>query len=111
MRVIVVGLGVQGLKRQRLAGGDFVASVDPVNKQADFRSIEQVKLADYDAALLCVPDKPKLELLSYLVEHGKHALVEKPLWVSCDEDIQALERAARSRGVVVYTAYNHRFEP
>lgn len=39
MRVIVAGLGVQGHKRRRFAGADFVASVDPVNKDAEYRSI------------------------------------------------------------------------
>jgi predicted dehydrogenase len=38
-------------------------------------------------------------------------LVEKPLWTPRDDDISELERAARARGVLIYTAYNHRFEP
>ena len=111
MRIIVVGLGVQGHKRQRFAGADFVASVDPNNRQANFRDIRNVALDSYDAALLCVPDSAKIELLDYLIDHGKHALVEKPL-VAGDEDVlQRLERQAREKNVVVYVAYNHRFEP
>ena len=31
MRVVVAGLGVQGRKRRRIAGDDFIAAVDPVN--------------------------------------------------------------------------------
>lgn len=111
MRAIVVGLGVQGHKRARFAGADFVAAVDPVNREAKYRKIEDVPLADYDAALLCVPDEPKLALLGYLVANRKHALVEKPLATARDEDLVTLEAAAREKGVVVYTAYNHRFEP
>ena len=42
MRVIVVGLGVQGHKRREAAGADFVATVDPVHELADYRTIEQV---------------------------------------------------------------------
>ena len=34
MRVVVAGLGVQGHKRRRIAGADFVAAVDPVNEDA-----------------------------------------------------------------------------
>ena len=34
MRVVVAGLGVQGHKRRRIAGADFVAAVDPVNEEA-----------------------------------------------------------------------------
>lgn len=111
MRVIVAGLGVQGHKRRRFAGADYVTSVDPVNKDADHRRIEDVPLSSYDAVLACIPDEPKLELLRYCIESGKHVLVEKPLWTPRDDDIQELERLARARRVVVYTAYNHRFEP
>ncbi|MFX8477628.1 Gfo/Idh/MocA family oxidoreductase, partial [Acinetobacter baumannii] len=81
MRVIVVGLGVQGHKRRKFARGDYVASVDPVNPDADFKRLQDVPLADSDAVLACIPDEPKFELLSYCIDHGKHVLVEKPLWV------------------------------
>lgn len=111
MRVIVVGLGVQGHKRRDFAGADYVAAVDPVNPEAEYKNIRDVPPADYDAAMLCVPDEPKIELLEYLAEQGKHALVEKPLWAATDEQIEALQAHARARGVVCYTAYNHRFEP
>jgi len=108
---VVAGLGVQGAKRRRFAGSDFVASADPCNKAADYRAISDVPVDSYDAVLACVPDEPKLELLTYLVERGKHVLVEKPLWVPAAADIRRLEALARSKGVVLYTAYNHRFEP
>jgi scyllo-inositol 2-dehydrogenase (NADP+) len=111
MRVIVVGLGVQGRKRRRFAGADFVAAVDPVNRDAEFRDLQDIPLAGFDAALLCVPDEPKVELLDYLLGNGKHCLVEKPLWAGDDADIARLEALARARGAVCYTAYNHRFEP
>ncbi len=111
MRVIVVGLGVQGYKRKRFAGDDFVADVDLKNMEAKYRKIEDVPLHEYDAAMLCVPDGPKIELLNYLIEHGKHALIEKPLWATTEEEIATLEAHARNNGVVCYTAYNHRFEP
>lgn len=111
MKVIVVGLGVQGYKRRKFAGADFVASVDPVNPEAQYKRVEDVPLADYDAALCCIPDEPKVEILSYLLGNGKHVLVEKPLWAPQDEDLHALQNLARSKGVICYTAYNHRFEP
>ena len=111
MRVIVAGLGVQGRKRRRVAGADVVATVDPAGDEADYRRLEDVPLADYDAALLCVPDAPKLPLLRHLAEHGKSALVEKPLAVASTSELDDLEALARRKGVVIYTAYNHRFEP
>jgi len=111
MRVIVVGLGVQGAKRRRFAGDDFVASVDPFNPAADFREIADVPVDSYDAALCCVPDEPKIDLLGRLLAQRKHVLVEKPLWSADDGAIERLQALARANGVVCYTAYNHRFEP
>lgn len=111
MRIIVVGLGVQGQKRRKNAGKDYVASADPVNSDADFKSAYDIPLNSYDGVLACIPDEPKIELLTYFLSHGKHVLVEKPLWADEDESIVALERMAQEKGVVCYTAYNHRFEP
>jgi len=110
MRVVVVGLGVQGHKRKRFAGADFVADVDPKNLAARYRRIEEVPPASYDAALLCVPDSAKLELIEFLIEKKKHALVEKPL-LGSEEELKRIEARARKQGVFIYTAYNHRFEP
>jgi scyllo-inositol 2-dehydrogenase (NADP+) len=111
MRVVVAGLGVQGYKRRRIAGSECVATVDPVNPEAQFRALTDVPLSSYDAVLACIPDEPKMELLTYCLANGKHVLVEKPLWAKSEEDIATLETLARKKGVVCYTAYNHRFEP
>lgn len=111
MKVIVVGLGVQGRKRRASAGSDFVATVDPVNPEAQYQAVRQVPVEQYDAALVCTPDEPKVELLEYLLSRGKHVLVEKPLWAPQDADIGRLEGLARKNKAVCYTAYNHRFEP
>ncbi len=88
MRAIVIGLGVQGHKRRRVAGADYVCSVDPVNKDADFRRVEDVPLYRYDAALACIPDQPKMDILGYLVANSKNVLVEKPLWAADDGPIE-----------------------
>jgi scyllo-inositol 2-dehydrogenase (NADP+) len=111
MRVVVAGLGVQGHKRRRVASPDFVAAVDPINREAEYRAIEDVPLGSYDAVLACIPDEPKIEILDYLLSHGKHVLVEKPLWAIDEESIVRLEATARKKGVICYVAYNHRFEP
>jgi len=111
LKVIVVGLGVQGHKRRAAAGADYVASVDPVNAEADYKSIKDVPLDRYDAALACIPDEPKVDVLEYLLGKGKHVLVEKPLWASKDDEIRRLESIGRQNRAVCYTAYNHRFEP
>jgi predicted dehydrogenase len=111
MRAIVVGLGVQGHKRRKFAGSDFATTVDPVNPEAQYRKIEDVPLKTYDTALVCIPDEPKIEVLTYLLGHGKHVLIEKPLWAGDDKQIRELEQLARTKKVFCYTAYNHRFEP
>lgn len=111
MRVVVAGLGVQGQKRRRVAGRDFVAAVDPVNSEAEYRRIEDVPVDRYEAALVCIPDEPKVAVLDYLLGRGKHVLVEKPLWAEHDREIERLAALARKNRAVCYTAYNHRFEP
>src|ERR1700742_3193659 len=111
MRVVVAGYGVQGAKRKAFAGADCVAVVDPLRPEAGYRSLADVPRDSYDAVLACIPDAPKFELLNYCIEYGKHVLVEKPLWVEREDDIVTLNERARAKGVVVYTAYNHRFEP
>ena len=111
MRVVVAGLGVQGHKRSRVAAHDVVATVDPSIAEAQFRNIEDVPLGSYDAVLACVPDEPKVAMLNYLLGHGKHVLVEKPLWAADDHDIQRLAACAAQNNAICYTAYNHRFEP
>ena len=111
MKVLVVGLGVQGNKRKHFAGNDFYAAVDPENNKAEFSKIEDVPLDKFDAVLCCIPDEPKIDLLTYLISNEKHVLVEKPLWSPVEQQLLELEQLAKKNRVVCYTAYNHRFEP
>lgn len=111
MRIIVVGLGVQGEKRRRVAGSEFIAAVDPEKAEADYRRIQDVPLTTFDAALVCVPDSSKIEILTYLLKNNKHVLVEKPLWAIEVEALIQLAALANSKNLICYTAYNHRFEP
>src|SRR4029077_783731 len=103
MRVVVAGLGVQGHKRRRFAGADYVASVDPANTGADYRSLQDVPVNLYDAVLACIPDEPKFDLVRYCIDTGKKVLIKRPLWPRRDEDIQQLDRSAKLRDVVIYT--------
>jgi scyllo-inositol 2-dehydrogenase (NADP+) len=111
MRVVVVGLGIQGAKRRAVAGAAVASTVDPRVAKADYRDIRDVPLARFDAALLCIPDDDKIEIAGYLLANGKHVLVEKPLLAASDADLERLAALARDNGIVCYTAYNHRFEP
>lgn len=111
MRIIVVGLGVQGLKRKGIAGDDCIAIVDPYNEDADYTTVEEVPLSDFDAALVCTPDSAKYEVLKYLLSNKKHVLVEKPLMDHRPLVLEELKTLAELNQVCCYTAYNHRFEP
>lgn len=110
MRIAIVGLGVQGRKRRSVAGDSVVAVVDPMAPGVDFQKIEDLPLTAYDAACVCVPDQEKQPILHYLLSHGKHVLVEKPL-LGADEELRGLIELSQVHRAVCYTAYNHRFEP
>jgi len=111
VRVVVVGLGVQGQKRRAVAGTDVVATVDPFHDDARYKRIQDVPLDSYDVALLCIPDEPKIEICHYLLTNRKHILVEKPLFAANTDDLIRLKELAEKNRTVCYTAYNHRFEP
>jgi len=111
MKIVIIGFGVQGRKRLRIAGSDAVGTVDPHVAEADWRDIRDVPLDRYTAAAVCTADAAKLDILRYLLSHGKHVLVEKPLQGASAEELLNLESAANGHGAVCYTAYNHRFEP
>lgn len=111
MRVAVVGLGIQGKKRKVIAGEDVVATVDTVAPDVDYKTITEVPLEAFDAALVCTPDQAKLDILRYLLSQGKHVLVEKPLLAADESELRGLEEISRRTGATCYTAYNHRFEP
>jgi scyllo-inositol 2-dehydrogenase (NADP+) len=111
LKVIIAGMGVQGAKRQQAAGSDVVATVDPIAKNVDYQDVRDVPLDDFDAAILCIPDDPKVALIDYLLSNKKHVLVEKPLFSANKNNIEALAKLAEANNVVCYTAYNHRFEP
>ena len=110
MKVIVIGLGVQGLKRKKFAGKDFAGSVDPFNKDAKYKTLKEVPLNLYDAAMICTPDKAKFKIIKSCLKNKKHVLLEKPLLEDIKK-IKYLEKIAKKNKLVCYTAYNHRFEP
>lgn len=109
MRTIVVGKGIQGLKRAAHCGEDFVSFVDTAYEKW-YMHIEAVPLNSYDAALVCVPYSEQEAILHFLLSHGKHVMVEKPL-VLQPSMYGTIEQVAQAHEAVLYTAYNHRFEP
>lgn len=111
MRIIIIGFGVQGKKRKKIAGHSVVAVVDPFSPEATAASVEAIPLDQYDAAFVCTPDDAKYSILTYLIQNKKHILVEKPLFFEGDQKIETLIDLCNLHQVTCYTAYNHRFEP
>ena len=111
MRYALLGLGNIGAKRREILGQRCVATVDPYNAAADFRDFNQLPKDRYDAAILAVPNRAKIELVRQLLGSGKHVLIEKPFLLPDWSTAQELSRLAIANRVVWYTSYNHRFEP
>jgi predicted dehydrogenase len=110
MRYLLVGYGNIGAKRRAVLGDRCVATVDPFNPAADFRTPSECDDRRYDAAILAVPNDVKVELIEYFLGRGKHALVEKPLILDT-RTAERLRRQGAKAGAIWYTSYNFRFEP
>jgi predicted dehydrogenase len=111
MRLLVIGSGIQGNKRALVAQSDFVGFVDPLSESAHYRSIHDVNPDLYDAVAICTPNSEKELYINHSIELRKHILVEKPLIASSPRELMWLKDKAKNFGCVLYTAYNHRFEP
>ena len=77
MKAIVVGMGVQGVKRKKSLKNEFICSVDKF-KRSSFQSIQKVPLNIYDTVFVCVPDNEKVKIIKYSLKNKKNVLVEKP---------------------------------
>ena len=110
MRVIIIGMGIQGKKRKKFLGREFVYSVDKF-KPADFKYIYKVPLDKFDSAIICVTDNEKLKIVNYCIQNKKNVLVEKPMLTKNSKVLKNLIKLAKNKKVIFYTAYNHRFEP
>jgi scyllo-inositol 2-dehydrogenase (NADP+) len=111
MKFIIVGMGVQGLKRKKYLGNNFVCFVDKFKKKAQYTSIFHVPKNLYDAVLVCVPDKEKYKIIEHCIKNKKHILVEKPLFFKNNNKLLKLKRLIKKNKTICYVAYNHRFEP
>lgn len=112
MKVIIVGLGVQGLKRKNiLKKNEFIGSVDPYTKNANYRSIKEVPLSIFDTVFICTPEKKKIEFIDFCLKNKKNFLVEKPFPIMSLKKFNKLKLRITKSKQVCYVAYNHRFEP
>jgi scyllo-inositol 2-dehydrogenase (NADP+) len=109
-KVVIVGLGNQGIKRSKILKSELVATVDPFNNQADFKDIESLDLTTFDSVFICTPDDVKVDYILYFLSNGKNVLVEKPLNLSTSS-YHKIQKYIELLGVKIYVAFNHRFEP
>lgn len=113
-KYLIVGFGNIGHKRQVALGKKAIATLDPnPNSHADFFSpnqIDQKTLSKFNAVVITVPRREKIEAVKYWLKKGKHVLVEKPM-VLTPQEAKKLQSLARKNKVIWYTAYNYRFEP
>ena len=110
-KAIIIGEGIQGKKRLLSLKKyfKFVGYIDPVSKKTKYKKISDIPTELYDVAFVCVPDKNKKKIIEYLINNKKHALVEKPLNLKINE-YRTFQKVANKNKVILYTAYNHRFE-
>lgn len=109
MRWLVIGDGIQGRKRKQILGKKCVGVLDPYSKTADFASIEDVP-QNYDVAAICTSQDAKLHYLTYFIDQRIPCLIEKPFPVIPHMEFERLNAECLSKGIFVYTAFNHRFE-
>lgn len=74
-----------------------------------FQSLEECAAAA-DAAIVAAPTSVHVEIASFLVRHGLHVLVEKPIAPDA-ESARALIGAAREAGRVLQVGHLERFNP
>ena len=69
MKAIIVGMGVQGVKRKNsLSNKEFIGSVDKF-KKSNFYSIQNVPLNIYDTVFVCVPDNENEKIIEYSLKN------------------------------------------
>ena len=101
MKIIIIGMGVQGNKRLAIAKEDVVGTVDPF-KEAAYKTVYDVPLDLFDSAILCIQDDLKIELITYLLNNKKNIMVEKPVFALSSMQIEELQRLAKHNNVTCY---------
>jgi predicted dehydrogenase len=123
LKVAVVGAGQFGrnhLRVVRESSGAELAGVYDIDgarcaaASAEFgcRAFQSLKecAAAADAAIVAAPTFAHAEAASFLLRHGLHVLVEKPVAPDA-ESARALIRAAREAGRVLQVGHLERFNP
>ncbi len=123
IRAGVVGTGHMGIHHVRayseLSGCELSAihDADPAAARATskkFRVHAAASLEEFahriDAATICTPTVTHFEVGKFLLERGKHLLIEKPIAENV-EDAYELSRLAQQHGCVLQVGHIERFNP
>ena len=122
-RIGVIGTGHIGRNHARLladlAGAQFTAVHDAHAATAaevarSYGAKPASSLAEFadsvDAATIATPTPSHFEIARYLLERGKHVLVEKPI-TETTSDARALAALATERGLILQVGHVERFNP
>ncbi len=109
MTIGIIGFGNQGVKRFKLLKKNVKFIFDQNKNVTHFNKIEDLPLDKVSAVFLCVPDNIKSKLIKFFLKKKKHILVEKPLLIN-NKELDEINKLSKKK-YLVYTAYNHRFEP
>lgn len=123
VRVAVIGYGHLGRWHcQKVEANaelaDFVAIVEkfPQGQAAATAAHPKAKIVsdikeiinDIDAAFIVTPTSSHFELVSYLLQNGKHVFCEKPV-CSNDEEAEKLKKLGFDKNLVVQVGHSERF--
>jgi predicted dehydrogenase len=123
LRTGVVGVGHMGINHARLYAelpGSQLTAVYDANPETAARAAAKYgaratsSLEEFatlvDAATICTPTVTHFEIGRFLLEQGKHLLVEKPI-ADTPEAARALAELAATRGCVLQVGHIERFNP
>ena len=123
IRVGIVGVGSIGKNHARiysaLPGVEFSAILDTNREAAEATSQEQgvavaTSLEEFaslvDAATVSTPTPHHYEIGKFLLSHGKHLLIEKPITETPEQALE-LVKLAKERAVILQVGHVERFNP
>ena len=123
IRLGIVGVGSIGKNHARiysaLPGVKFSAILDTNTEAADATSQEQgvpvaTTLEEFaslvDAATVSTPTPHHYEIGKFLLNHGKHLLIEKPITETPEQALE-LVKLAKERAVILQVGHVERFNP
>jgi predicted dehydrogenase len=123
IRVGVIGVGHIGRQHARIFAslGDATlvgiydldaARAREVSQGLGVRSFESLEglVSEIEAASVATPTRTHFEIASFLLDQGRHVLVEKPV---CDnvQDARRLLETAQGKGLILQVGHVERFNP